>query len=60
MNVLDLRRNPNQWVVLDRGQNVIDHGADLQELYARHKEAADTLTFYFRHRPAPAAAGAGA
>jgi hypothetical protein len=47
MNVLDLRRNPNQWVVLDRGQNVIDHGQDLQELYARHKEAAQSLTFYF-------------
>jgi len=47
MNVLDLRRNPNQWVVLDRGQNVIDHGIDLQKLYARHKEAAASLTFYF-------------
>lgn len=54
MNVLDLRRNPNQWVVLDRGQNVIDHGADLQELYARHKDAAAALTFYFASGERPA------
>lgn len=53
MTELDLRRNPNQWVVLDRGQNVVDHGRDLQELYARHKDAAGSLTFYFASASLP-------
>lgn len=48
MNVLDVsRRYENQWVVLDRAQNVVDYGPDLQELYARHHELAGRLTFYF-------------
>lgn len=48
MNVLDLTaRVENQWVVLDRGQNLVDYGTDLSELYARHKDAAGSLTFYF-------------
>ena len=37
----------SQWVVLDRGQNLVDHGPDLAELYERHKQALDALTFYF-------------
>lgn len=48
MNVLDVsRRFQDQWVVLDRGQNVVDHGTNLEELYTRHKETAPRLTFYF-------------
>ena len=47
MNVLDLKSSHHQWVVLDRGQNLVDHGPDLQELYARHRDAAASLTFYF-------------
>lgn len=48
MNVLDFsRRFENQWVVLDRGQSVVDHGPDLEELYSRHRERAAKLTFYY-------------
>lgn len=58
MNVLDVsRRYENQWVVLDRGQNVVDHGPSLEELYTRHKEAAPKLTFYFASAIAADAVG---
>jgi hypothetical protein len=59
MNVVELKPQvKDQWVVLDRGQNVVDYGPDLEELYARHKEAARSLTFYFATAcRAPARAG---
>ena len=48
MLVMDLKpRTESQWVVLDRGQNLVDHGPDLGELYSRHKDALSSLTFYF-------------
>jgi hypothetical protein len=48
MIVMDLTpRTESQWVVLDRGQNLVDHGPDLAELYSRHKQALSSLTFYF-------------
>jgi hypothetical protein len=54
MNVLDLNRAESQWVVLDRGQNIVDHGPDLEALYRRHKEAVGSLTFYFATAPSGA------
>ena len=46
--VVDLSiRTENQWVVLDRGQNLIDFGPDLEALYSRHKQEVGSLTFYF-------------
>ena len=58
MNVLDVsKRYENQWVVLDRGQNVVDHGTSLEELFTRHKEAAPRLTFYYASALAPDAMG---
>ena len=48
MNVLDVsRKYENQWVVLDRGQNVVDSGPELTDLYARHRAAVNRLTFYY-------------
>lgn len=58
MNVLDVsKRYENQWVVLDRGQNVVDHGPSLEELYSRHKDVAPRLTFYYASAVMPDAVG---
>lgn len=46
MNVLEVsRRFQDQWVVLDRSQQVVDHGDDLQALWRKHQGT--RLTFYF-------------
>jgi hypothetical protein len=48
MNVLDVsERYENQWVVLDRGQNVLDFGTDLEQLWAKHHKTEAKVTFYF-------------
>jgi len=45
-NFLDISRcYQNQWVVLDAGHNVLDHGEDFAALRARHAGA--RRTFYF-------------
>lgn len=48
MNVLEVsERYENQWVVLDRGQNVLDFGPDLSALWTKHHDAGGRVTFYF-------------
>jgi hypothetical protein len=48
LNVLEMDRlYQNQWVVLDRSLNVVDSGADLQELRARHESRNSHYTLYF-------------
>ncbi len=48
MNVLEVsERYRDQWVVLDRGQNVLDFGPDLETLWSKHKGSDAKLTFYF-------------
>ena len=48
MNVLDVStRFENQWVVLDRGQNIVDFGTDLESLWTKHRSAEAKVTFYF-------------
>jgi hypothetical protein len=48
LNILEVsERYEDQWVVLDKVQNVLDHGADLDELWSRHESALPKLTFYF-------------
>jgi hypothetical protein len=57
MNVLDVsEKYENQWVVLDRGQNVLDFGPNLSDLWDRHRKTDAKVTFYF----ASAFAAAGA
>ncbi len=48
MNVLEVsERYENQWVVLDRGQNVLDFGPDLTHLWEKHRHAEAKVTFYY-------------
>lgn len=48
INVLEVgTKYKNQWVVLDRGQNVVDFGPDLTALWEKHKPAVARLTFYY-------------
>jgi hypothetical protein len=45
LDILDIsRRFPNQWVVLENGRRVVDHGPELPPLRARHQGA--RRTFY--------------
>ena len=37
----------NEWVVLDRKQQVVDHGKDLEALWEKHEGETGKLTFYF-------------
>jgi hypothetical protein len=46
INLIDLaRRFENEWIVLDRGHNVVDHGPELQTLQEKHE--GDRRIFYF-------------
>ncbi len=48
LNILDISAwFEDEWVVLDKRQEVIDHGKDLEELWDKHEESAGKLTFYF-------------
>ena len=48
INVLELSRlYEDQWIVLDRCLQVLDHGPDLLELWARYEGMNSRLTFYF-------------
>ena len=37
----------NQWIVLDRSWNVVDHGSCLEELKEKHAALAGSHSFYF-------------
>ena len=48
INILDVsRKYENQWIVLDRSQNVVDFGPDLEELWEKYSGIVSHLTFYF-------------
>lgn len=54
LNILDVSaRFENQWLVLDKLQNVVDHGPELLELWEKHQRAAARLTFYFASSARP-------
>ena len=46
INVLEMaRRFQDQWIVLDRRANVVDHGNDFAALYSKYGGAGRTLYF---------------
>ncbi len=46
INLIEVARLfENQWIVLDRSHNVIDHGPELPSLQTKHEGR--RLTFYF-------------
>ena len=48
INILEMsRRYRNEWVVLDRGLNVLDRAADLETLKSRRGDRPSGVTFYF-------------
>jgi hypothetical protein len=48
LNILDVSRTyENQWIVLDKRQNVVDHGPDLEALWDKYADIVSHLTFYF-------------
>ncbi|MBI5631217.1 MAG: hypothetical protein HY921_10080 [Elusimicrobia bacterium] len=48
INVLEVSRQyQNEWVVLDRRLNILDHGPDLALLWDKYGEISGRLTFYF-------------
>ena len=48
INVLEISRlYENEWIVLDRALNVLDHGPDLLDLWSKYEGMTSRLTFYF-------------
>jgi hypothetical protein len=54
LNIMEYSaRYENEWVVLDKQHNVIDHGTDLESLWDRNAELLPKLTFYFASSQRP-------